>query len=144
MINLQNKEKAAVITKEKSYSYGELLSLIDSYSKLFNKQNYERIAVYSENRIEWIAAFYAGWRNNCEVASIDYMASTEDVSFIINDCKPSLIFISSGQKGNIDEILPHLSYTPNIICFGESELPQPEQNVVWEFPKDLEKTAVII
>ena len=64
MINFENTEKFAVITKDKSYSYTELLNLIDSYSKLFSNQNFERIAIYSENRIDWIAAFYAGWRND--------------------------------------------------------------------------------
>lgn len=144
MINLENKEKFAIITKDKSYSYGELLSLIDSYSRLFNNQNFERIAIYSENRIDWIAAFYAGWKNNCEVVPIDYLSSTEDVSFIINDCKPNLIFISSELKRKVDEITSQLSFTPNIAYFGELELPLPVQDIEWEQPKDLEKTAVII
>lgn len=144
MINFENKEKLAVITKDKSYSYSELLNLIDSYSKLFNNQNFERIAIYSENRIDWIAAFYAGWKNNCEVVPIDYLASTEDVSFIIDDCKPNLIFISSELKRKVDEISSQLSFTPNIYYLGELELPQPSQDLMWEQPQDFEKTAVII
>lgn len=144
MINFENKEKFAVITKDKSYSYTELLNLIDSYSKLFSNQNFERIAIYSENRIDWIAAFYAGWRNDCEVVPIDYLASTEDISFIINDCKPDLIFISSELKRKVDEISSQLTFTPNISYFGELELPQPGQDLEWEQPKDLDKTAAII
>ncbi|HCX99878.1 MAG TPA: long-chain fatty acid--CoA ligase [Bacteroidales bacterium] len=144
MINFENKDKAAVITKEKSYSYSELLSLIDSYSKLFSNQDFERIAIYSENRIDWIAAFYAGWRNNCEVVPIDYLASTEDISFIINDCKPDLIFISPELKRKVDEISSQLTFTPNISYLGDLELPQPGQNLEWEQAKDLDKTAVII
>ncbi|MDD3891746.1 MAG: AMP-binding protein [Bacteroidales bacterium] len=144
MINFENKEKFAVITKDKSYSYTELLNLIDSYSKLFSNQNFERIAIYSENRIDWIAAFYAGWRNDCEVVPIDYLASTEDISFIINDCTPDLIFISSELKRKVDEISSQLTFTPNISYFGELELPQPGQDLEWEHPKDLDKTAAII
>ncbi len=144
MINFENKEKSAVITKDNSYSYTELLNLIDSYSKLFSNQNFERIAIYSENRIDWIAAFYAGWRNDCEVVPIDYLASTEDISFIINDCKPDLIFISSELKRKVDEISSQLTFTPNISYFGELELPQPGQDLEWEQPKDLDKTAAII
>ena len=60
MINLQNTNKLAVITKQKSYSYNELLQLIDSYSQLFEGKGYKKIAIHSENRIDWIAAFFAG------------------------------------------------------------------------------------
>ena len=144
MIKFEKIDKIAVITKEKSYSYAELLNLIDSYSQLFSNKNFQRIAIYSENRIDWIAAFYAGWRNDCEVVPIDYLASTEDVSFIINDCKPDLIFISPELKRKVDEIELQLTFKPNLSYFGEVDLAKPNAEIVWNAPNDLEKTAVII
>ncbi len=144
MINREFLGKSAIITKERTYSYQELIALIDSYSQLFSNKGFERIAIYSENRIEWIAAFYAGWKNDCEVVPIDYMSSVEDVSFIIEDCKPNLIFISSELKRKVNDITSQLTFTPNFSFFEDEKLPEPNPNSQWVAPKEINKTAVII
>lgn len=144
MINLSHLDKAAVITKEKTYSYKEFLELINCFSQLYSGQGFERIAIFSENRIEWIAAFYSAWKNNCEVVPIDYMSSIDDISFILNDCKPDLIFISPELKRKEDDITAELSFTPNFQYFDINSLPQPAENFTWKEPEDIEKTAVII
>lgn len=144
MINLNYLDKAAIITKEKTYSYKEFLELIDSFSKLYSGKGYERVAIFSENRIEWIAAFYSAWKNNCEVVPIDYMSSVDDVSFILNDCKPNLIFISPELKRKEAEITAELSFTPNFHYFDINSLPKPTEDFRWEAPQDIEQTAVII
>ena len=79
MINATDLSSIALVTKEKKYSYGELLQMIESYAMLFNGKGYKKIAIFSENRVEWIAAFYAGWRNDCMVVPVDYMSSVDDV-----------------------------------------------------------------
>ncbi|MCP4178709.1 MAG: long-chain fatty acid--CoA ligase, partial [bacterium] len=96
MINLENLDKTALITKDQKISYRKLLNQIHSYSTLFKDNSHKRIAIFSENRLDWIYAFYAGWMNNCTIVPVDYMASADDVSFILNDCKPELIFSSEG------------------------------------------------
>ncbi len=144
MINLDNFDKLAIVTKEKGYTYRELLRLISSYTQLFEGKGYQKIAIHSENRIEWVAAFYAGWKNNCVVVPVDFMASKDDVSFILNDCVPELVFVSNQLTEKMDEITGMLSYTPNVIVFGGSKVPEPKDDFHWEFPSDTEKTAVII
>jgi long-chain acyl-CoA synthetase len=144
MINFKDSKQIAVITKGKNYTYQDLLELIDSYSQLFENKGYERIAVYSENRVEWIAAFYAGWQNNCEVVPLDFGASRDDISYILNDCKPNIIFASTDLKNKVEELKPHVIYTPEIVFFGETTLPEHRSNIVTQHPKDFTKTAVII
>lgn len=144
MLNVRNTSAIALITKKKSYTYQDLLQLIESYSLLFNDKNYQKIAIYSENRAEWIAAFYAGWRNNCVVVPIDFMASKDDVSYILNDCKPELLFSSPSLKEQVELITPRINHSIEVIFFDEIELPQVENEVVWNEPEDIEKNAVII
>jgi long-chain acyl-CoA synthetase len=144
MIHTQDLNAIAVVTKDKSYSYRELLQLIDSYAHLFSDKKCDKVAIYSENRIDWIAAFYAAWQNNVTVVTIDYMASRDDVSYILNDCKPELVFASGNLKVEVSEILEKVSYKPDVEFFGEAKLVTREEILDWKQPSDVEKTAVII
>ena len=144
MINVNDTSSIAVVTKTKKYTYDELLQMIESYALLFKGKEYKKIAIFSENRVEWIAAFYAGWRNDCMVVPIDYMASVDDVVYIVNDCQPEMIFTSSSLNKQAQEIVPKLIYTPQIHSFGADELTPVNTKVEWSQPKDVEKTAVII
>ena len=43
---------------------------------------------------EWAYAFYAAWKNDSIVVPIDFMATADEVAYILNDCQPEVIFIS--------------------------------------------------
>lgn len=144
MINFKSLDKIAVVTKDRKYTYGDLIQLIDSYSQLFSGKGYERVAIYSENRVDWIAAFYAGWRNDCEIVPIDFMSSRDDISYILNDCKPNILFASPELRRKVDEFIPQVNHQIEQVYFGEGQLPEPSKTVEWKEPSDLEKTAVII
>ncbi|MFP4556768.1 MAG: AMP-binding protein [Bacteroidales bacterium] len=144
MIKILDLNKAAVITKDKQYTYQELLQLIEKFSLLFREKNYRKVAIYSENRVEWIAAFYAAWHNNCIVIPIDFMASTDDVSYILNDCKPDLIFSSPNLKEQVEGFKQNIEHQPQIITFNEVELPKVDYTAEWKEPKSVDETAVII
>jgi long-chain acyl-CoA synthetase len=144
MINVKDTSKIALITKSKSYSYDELFQMIESFALLFRGKGYQKIAIYSENRAEWIAAFYAGLRNNCVVVPIDFMASADDASYIVNDCKPDMLFASPALKKQVEEIKQNVAKLPEIHLFGEGNLEEVHNKIEWLGPDDIEKTAVII
>jgi long-chain acyl-CoA synthetase len=144
MINVKDTSKIALITKSKSYSYDELFQMIESFALLFRGKGYQKIAIYSENRAEWIAAFYAGLRNNCVVVPIDFMASADDASYIVNDCKPDMLFASPALKKQVEEIKQNVVKVPEIHLFGEGNLEEVHNKIEWLGPDDIEKTAVII
>lgn len=144
MINVKDTSRIALVTKGKSYSYGELLQMIESYALLFRGKDYKKIAIYSENRAEWIAAFYAGWRNGCVVVPIDFMSSAYDASYILNDCRPEMLFSSPALKTNVEEIMKQVNYTPEVHFFGDSNHEEVHSVIEWLEPDDVEKTAVII
>jgi long-chain acyl-CoA synthetase len=111
---------------------------------LFRGKDYKKIAIYSENRAEWIAAFYAGWSNNCVVVPIDFMASRDDVSYILNDCKPELIFASPALHKQVDEFIPKVHHQMQVIFFGEVSMVEITKTIEWHEPEDVDKNAVII
>lgn len=136
--------KIALHTRDKSYTYKELFAEIDKFSQLFKDKANKHIAIYSENRAEWIFAFYAAWKNNCIVVPIDYMSSPGDVSYILNDCKPDVVFTSKNKLGDLNKASFTTSYTFTTFNFDELELDASSEDNFDLTPTNQEETAVII
>ncbi len=144
MLYTDNLSRTAVIDRYKKYSYNELLIHIRRYALLFRDKNYSKIAIYSENCIEWIAAFYAGWANNCIVVPIDHTASTDDVCYILSDCRPEMVFASPALKNEVDEVKERLDYSPEAFFWGEEDIEHSAIQAQWDQIEDIDRTALII
>lgn len=75
IINRINPDKPALITTQGNISYQRMLQQIEYFASLFEGKNYSKIAIYSENRTEWIYAFYSALQNQCIAVPIDFLAS---------------------------------------------------------------------
>ncbi|MBS4034525.1 MAG: AMP-binding protein [Ignavibacterium sp.] len=136
-------EKTALIWKDENISYNEVLKNISAYSSLLTLNNFSKAAILSENRPEWIFAFYAGWKKKACIVPIDYMSSVDDVAFILNDCKPEYVFYSDTTRDTIQKVVSKISYEPFLINIDEIKTIKAE--VEFSFPeRDLNDTAVII
>jgi long-chain acyl-CoA synthetase len=144
MINFSNVEKLALISKEGKLTYAELSLKINQYAQLFKDKAYKKVAIYCENRFEWVYAFYAGWLSDCVVVTIDYMSTVDDVAYILNDSKPEVIFSSKLKEKDIHAAMERLDYTYNFFNFDSLTLPEVSKQFAWNVPSDNEKTAVII
>lgn len=144
MINSSKLNKAAIITSELSIDYETLLKNIDFYSGFFKGKQIEKAAIFSENRPEWIYAYYSCLKNSCTAVTIDYMASEEDVSYIINDCLPDLIFTSRKLESKLNDILKNTDKKPEVIYFDNIKAGVNAEAVPVSMPDDLDQTAVII
>lgn len=144
MINTIYPNKLALITKNKSYTYANLLTEINKFNQLFAGKANKIIGIHSENRAEWIVAFYAAWYNKCTVVPIDFLASVDDVSFIVNDCKPELVFISNETKNKFEKVQQNITVKPSIINFDELKLEPVNTTLNWNVPENEDDTAVII
>ena len=144
MINTNYTDKPALITKNKTFTYSELFHEINSFSQLFTGKNYTKIAIHAENRAEWIFTFYAAWQNRCTVIPIDFLAASDDVSYILNDCRPEVVFISNETSRKFDKVQSNLTYSPVIINLDELNLLPVTSGFVWNVPENKEETAVII
>ena len=144
IINRDHLDKNYIITYNQKITGSELLKYIQQYSLLINNQGITKIGIYSENRLEWIYAFYAALQCNLIAVPVDYMASAEDVAYIIDDCQPEVLFISEAMQEAYAKVKQKSTYQPKIIVF-EDHLPvadQPESD--WTGPNDNNNTAVII
>ena len=144
MINKDNLDKAAIITRDFKITFRELGGHINQYSQLLANRDIQKVAIFSENRVDWAYAFYAAWENNCIVVPVDFLATADDVAYILNDCKPEVVFASTNTKATIEKAQAKLSYQPEIRIFEEIKLPTPVPTELWSGPSDDEKTALII
>ncbi len=134
---LKDHNKTAMIYKDQKVDYNELIKNINSYSTLLPKNNLTKAAIFSENRFEWVYAFYSVWMKKAVAVPIDFMSSSEDVVFILNDCKPEVVFYSSGTKEVLEKAIGQLDYQIEKINLDEikineaisfSNLPEPNAN----------------
>ncbi|MEI6089610.1 MAG: AMP-binding protein [bacterium] len=145
MINSNYLEKIAIINKTNKITYRELFNYTYQYSELYLKNNYTKVAIYSENREEWLYAFFSAWVNDCIVVPIDYLASEEDVLHILNDCSPEIIFTSADLKDKMSKISDKTENISQIMAFEDIELASEYKNEYNTIEiKDYSKTAVII
>ncbi len=138
-------ENIAVQANEKTITYNALGEKITHFSTLYKAESTNKVGIFSENRLGWIYSFYSAWNNDAIAVGIDYLSTTPEVAYIINDCKPEVIFVSEGKKQDLELALKNVDYTPRIILIDDYENKEGGNN--YEFPvinPEEEKTAVII
>lgn len=144
MLNGQD-NKVAILAEDKKVTYGDMKKFANHYSTLFSDVRNTRVSIFSENRLEWIYAYYAIWQNQDIPVPIDYMAGIDDVSFIINDCTPEVIFCSKDRKPMLDKSLAEVNYSPRVIVFEDIEEPTAELEIPSpQFTHTEDDVAVII
>lgn len=119
---LKNYDKTALKWKDQEVSYTELLENAVYYSTLFPKKA-ERILIFSENRLEWIYSFYGSWRNNCTVIPVDYLSTVEEVTYIVQDCLPDIVFCSREREVIFKKVLEAIDYSPQVIVYEDVMAP---------------------
>jgi long-chain acyl-CoA synthetase len=137
-------DKTAIISGTEKISYRDLFDKIGGFSSLFAGRKYDKVAMFSDNRPEWIYSFFAGWKNNCTVVTVDCMASVDDVSYILNDSRPELVFYSNSTKDNFEKIKEKLDYKPDSVNIEEVVLKEASGEAGLDIGGDINKTAVII
>jgi long-chain acyl-CoA synthetase len=137
-------EKTAIILKDQLISFKTLQKNILLFSSLFKDIENSRIALFSENRMEWIVAFYAIWNTNNLPVPIDYLSGADDVAFILNDCSPELIFCSAERVPLLREALKQVKREPRLLVFEEFVFPEEIAAVELTIDAAPDKTAVII
>jgi long-chain acyl-CoA synthetase len=144
IINRSFPDKKALITTQGDITYSQLLKQVQQFARLFENKGYTKVAIYGENSPSWIYAFYAALQNNCIPVPIDFLASAEDAAYIIDDCRPELIFISAAMKESFAKIDGKIHYRLEVLVFEEIVPDDSVQESQWIGPDDDDTTAVII
>jgi long-chain acyl-CoA synthetase len=145
MIKLIGKsEKAALVGKNINLTYDDLLLRIDQYARLLNGISNERIVIFSENRTEWIVAVYAIWKTGSILVPIDALSAQEDISVILKDSVPRVVFCSAEKQALMRRSLAEVGQAPEVFIFDDL----PEEQSVHETEdfciQDHERTAMIL
>ncbi len=144
IINRSYPDKKALITSQGDVTYSELLKRVQQFALLFEGKGYQKVAIYAENSPAWIYAYYAALQNGSIAVPIDFLASAEDVAYIIDDCEPEIIFISSALKEAYEKVGLKIKNKPRIVVFEEITRDENVPESQWMEPENNEITAVII
>ncbi|MCG8573214.1 MAG: AMP-binding protein [Spirochaetes bacterium] len=143
---LKDHQKTALIYQSRKISYRDVLNQVALYADQFPISKQGRVAIISEARPEWIYAFYSTWVNQGVAVPFDYLASSDEMSYMIDDCTPAMVFCSAESKEKVLIALESTSHQPNIISFDGLSLPEettiPHINTIEVIDQD--ETAVMI
>ncbi|MDD2466463.1 MAG: AMP-binding protein [Desulfobulbus sp.] len=139
---LADHRKPALILPNQTISYAQLLNAAHGYGCLIPEET-DRVLIFSENRPEWIYAFYAGWNSGCTVVPVDYQATADEVAFILIDCRPTVLFCSLERKPVLEEALARLDYQPQLLVFEALPSVEAQESAPIQ-AADPEQTALLI
>lgn len=101
----KNLNKTALIYKDEIISYTELLTNTAAFAAAFKIKKGERVLIFSQNRPEWIYAFFAVWYQKGIAVPVDVTITASDLAYIIGDSTPKCIFCSKGEKEKVSRVL---------------------------------------
>ncbi len=139
---LTDHSKTAIIFPDRDISYAQLLGSARALSGVIPKGT-QRVLIFSENRLEWLVAFYAAWAQGSTVVPVDYMSTEGELKHIAGDCRPEVFFCSAATKGVVAKVTAQLDYTPRILVFEELS-PAEETACAGIDISDPEKIALLI
>jgi long-chain acyl-CoA synthetase len=139
---LADHRKTALVLPDQSLTYVQLLVKASEYGSLIPEET-ERVLVFSENRPEWIYAFYAAWSSGCTVVPVDYQSTVDEVAFILRDCRPTVLFCSLERQPVLEEAVGTLDYQPLLLVF-ETLPPMGAHPAAPISVSDFDRTALLI
>ena len=84
----------------------------------------DRVAILSENRIEWALSDLAAQCAGGITVPIYPTLLDDTIEFILNDCQPSTIFVSTQEQAQkIHNIRERLPFLKDVISFDRTSLP---------------------
>jgi len=138
-------EKTAIITMDSEISYNQMIGQVYKYSKLIGDAKDKRILVISENRPEYIYAVYGIWLAGGTAVPVDFMSVPNEIAYIIDDCKPTMVFTSKSSLKNVEDSISAAKHKEiKINVFEELSLPEETSETEDIDFDDRERTALLI
>jgi long-chain acyl-CoA synthetase len=120
---LQDHNKTAFIYDDVHISYRVLMSRVVFYDSLYKIRKGDRVAVLSENRPEWIYAFYSAWKKGGITVPLDFALSVESLTEILKDCSPKVIFCSDKEEETVKKAVKKARLAVKILVFERMAMP---------------------
>lgn len=137
--------KPALIYRGQNISYAQTIAAVKTLAAGYQLKKGERAAIFAENRPEWVYSLFSVWEKSGIAVPIDYLSPADEVGYILNDCRPEIVFCSDKTKEVMASAVAGLKdgYRPKIVVF--EELPNNKSTSVQEpVSYDIHDTAIII
>lgn len=95
---ITSSENIAIISGDKRISFRQMLQHAAEYAKVNETEEGQKVLVFSENREGWIYSLYGIWANKSTIVPVDAACAIDDLIYIIKDCAPSAIWVSSKKR----------------------------------------------
>ena len=147
MLKIRDYNKAAIITPTGEVSYREMMQHISAYAdRLSERTDGERFktVVLSENREEWLYAFFAVWLKGGIAVPVDATSTASDVAYILRDCTPDYVFVSEQKEALAREAMAQAGVEVSLLLIGGKEEEKKEECTEMTFGHNGSDVAVII
>ncbi|MCL2245665.1 MAG: AMP-binding protein [Lentimicrobiaceae bacterium] len=145
---VQNLPKTAIVFKGVKYSYTQLLQYAEKYCRTFtvNGTAPEKVLVFADNGPEYFFATYGAMKCNAAVVPVDVQSTAKEISSIMEECRPEIVFVSGYYKENIAAIADKIQgYNYTILTPSDIDVSNIDEMPVAEIPtrKDDQIVAII-
>lgn len=93
-------DKTALVTPTRTLTYDELDDLSNRLAAslvAIGVGGGDRVAIYSQNRWEWIVSYHAALKAGAVVNPVNVMLTAEELRYVLTDCGASVL-VASGEK----------------------------------------------
>lgn len=136
--------KTAISFGDQTFTYDHLFANIRHFAHEVKVEKGEHCVIFSENNPQWVFAFYAIWMQQGVPVPVDFMATASEVSYILKDSEPSVIFCSKQTKPLLHEAVYNADIKAKIVVLDEQETVLSEAGDL-QFPTfERDDTAVMI
>lgn len=123
-----------------------MLCRINRFEVLLHSEVGEKTLIISENREGYIYAFFAVWKSKGIAVPVDASSTVSDVAYILNDCRPEHICVSSQTESTVTEAIRQVGLQTTVLRIDDYELEDlaGHSSVGVPMPEDMQQTALII
>lgn len=122
-IFLYDRQKTAIIYKDREYSYREVIEGIKYYATLLNLEKGDRVMVCLENRPESMTTLFSIWENRGISVNVDASSSVEQLLYFMEDATPKYVYYSNKNKEVVEEAIQKFEGEVQAINVDEIEVP---------------------
>ncbi|MDR1831902.1 MAG: AMP-binding protein [Fusobacteriaceae bacterium] len=120
---IYDRNKTAVIYKDRHYSYRDLLIYLKYYASIFDAKPGEKVVIFMENRPEVMFCLFAVWERKCVAVVADAESSIEQLAYMLRDSEASYIFTTDAHLKVARRAMESVEQDVRILNFDEISLP---------------------
>jgi len=121
---IYDRNKTAVIYKDRHYSYRDLLIYLKYFATLFDANPGEKIVIFMENRPEVMFSLFAVWERKCVCVVADAESSIEQLAYMLRDSDATHIFTTNMHLKVARRAIESVEHEVRILNFDEITLPE--------------------